>query len=145
LAYGGMDDCDVRCPAARIEATDTYEWLPGRAALLHIVDAQVGEEHVDGAEIIGWDPGRDAYVTQYFGSDGPSAYEANLADMDSALVWTMRSDADRFTGTFSEDGNTITGHWEQLDDEGNWQPWMDITLTRELTGTPKPNGIMGSH
>jgi hypothetical protein len=42
----------------------------------------------------------------------------------------MHSTADRFTGTFSEDGTTITGQWQQLDDEQNWQPWMDITLTR---------------
>jgi Protein of unknown function (DUF1579) len=119
-------------PAARIEATDTYEWLPGRFGLLHTVDARVGEEHVEGAEIIGWDPERDAYATQYFGSDGPSAYEARLTEEDGALVWSMRSSQDRFTGTFSKDGNTITGHWEQLGDE-NWQPWMDVTLTRQAS------------
>jgi Protein of unknown function (DUF1579) len=118
-------------PAAPIEAVDTYEWLPGHFALLHTVDARVGEEHVDGAEIIGWDPARDAYITQYFGSDGPNAYEASLAEDDGALVWNMRSPTDRFTGTFSDDGNTITGHWEQLDDEKKWQPWMDIMLTRD--------------
>jgi hypothetical protein len=61
---------------------------PGLSALLRLVDARVGEEHVEGAEIIGWDPARDAYVTQYFGSDGPSAYEANLADVE----WRARLD-----------------------------------------------------
>jgi hypothetical protein len=89
-----------------------------------------GREAVEGAEIIGWDPARGAYLTQYFGSDGPNAYEASLAEEDGALVWRMRSPADRFTGTFSDDGNTITGHWEQLDSEENWQPWMEVTLTR---------------
>jgi hypothetical protein len=113
-----------------IEAIDSYEWLPGRFALLHTVDARVGERHVEGAEIIGWDPARDAYVTQYFGSDGPNAYEASLAEVDDALVWRMRSATDRFAGMFSDDGNSITGHWERLDDEQNWQPWMDVTLTR---------------
>jgi hypothetical protein len=120
-----------KAPAATIEAVDTYEWLPGRFSLLHTVDARVGEEHVEGAEIIGWDPRRDAYITQYFGSDGPNAYEASLAEEEGALVWSMRSATDRFTGSFSDDGNTITGHWEQLDDEKNWQPWMEITLTRD--------------
>ena len=43
----------------------------------------------------------------------------------------MRSKGDRFTGTFNDDGNVITGHWELLDDDGNWQPWMDITLTKQ--------------
>ena len=117
-------------PGVRIEALDTYEWLPGRFALLHTVDARVGEEHVEGAEIIGWEPARGAYVTQYFGSDGPNAYEASLAVENGGLVWTMRSEVDRFTGRFSDDGNTLTGEWERRDGEKGWQPWMEVTLTR---------------
>ena len=120
----------AEAPAARIEASDTYEWLPGRFAVLHRVDARVGEERVEGAEIIGWDPARGAYVTQYFGSDGPNAYQASLADEDGRLVWRMRSHSDRFTGAFSDDGRTIDGHWEQLDETGSWRPWMAVTLTR---------------
>jgi hypothetical protein len=123
-------------PAMRIEATDTYEWLPGRFALLHSVDARVGEEPVRGAEIIGWDPERGAYVTQYFGSDGPNAYEATLGEDGGALVWRMRSRTDRFTGTFSADGETITGHWEQVDGDGRWTPWMEVTLSRGGAGRP---------
>jgi Protein of unknown function (DUF1579) len=116
--------------AARIEALDTYEWLPGRFGLLHTVDARVGDTHVEGAEIIGWEPARGAYVTRYFGSDGPNAYEASLADEGGVLVWTMRSEMDRFTGRFSDDRRTLTGHWERLDAEQHWRPWMEVTLTR---------------
>jgi hypothetical protein len=118
-------------PAARIDAVDTYEWLTGGFALLHRVDAQVGDQKVEGAEIIGYDPARRIYITQYFGSDGPSAYEASLSEQDGALVWRMQSKTDRFTGTFSDAGDTITGYWELLDDDSNWQPWMDITLTKQ--------------
>jgi hypothetical protein len=118
-------------PKAWIEAVDTYEWLPGLCALLHLVDAMVGDEKVEGAEIIGYDPARGCYVTQYFGSDGPNRYEASLDENDGALVWRMRSPSDRFTGTFSPDGNTITGHWELLEDGSTWRPWMDITQTKQ--------------
>jgi hypothetical protein len=121
-------------PALKIDAWDTYEWLPGRYALLHRVDAHVGDERVEGAEIIGWDPARGCYATLYFGSDGPNAYEATLSERESKLVWQMRSESDRFTGTFAEDGNTIVGYWEQRHDADNWQPWMDITLTRQAGG-----------
>lgn len=117
-------------PAARIDAVDTYERLPG-GALLHRVDARVGEEKVEGAEIIGYDPARKVYVTQYFGSDGPSAYEASLSEQDGALVWRMHSKGDRFIGTFSDDRNIITGQWESLDDNSSWRPWMEITLTKQ--------------
>jgi hypothetical protein len=116
----------------RIDAIDSYERLPG-GALLHLVDARVGDQKVDGAEIIGYDPARASYRTQYFGSDGPNAYDASLVEGDGRLVWTMRSDRDRFTGTFNDERNVITGHWEALDDESNWQPWMDITLTRQAS------------
>jgi Protein of unknown function (DUF1579) len=119
-------------PAARIDAVDDYEWLPGGFALLHRVDARVGDQTVEGAEIIGYDPGRRTFVTQYFGSDGPSAYEASLTEEDGALVWRMQSKTDRFTGTFGEGGDTITGHWELLDEDSNWQPWMDVTLTKQV-------------
>jgi hypothetical protein len=47
-----------------------------------------------------------------------------------ALKWGMRSRGDRFRGRFSDDGNVITGRWEQLDEDKSWKPWMEITLTR---------------
>ena len=120
----------AEAPAALIDAVDTYEWLAGGLALLHIVDARVGDQQVDGAEIIGWNPERHAYVTLYCGSDGPNRYEASLAEENGGLVWRMRSARDRFTGGFSDDGNTIDGHWERLDEQSAWQPWMHVTLTK---------------
>lgn len=117
-------------PSVEIDATDVYEWLPGRSGLLHRVDARMGEERVEGAEIIGYDPSRGAYVTLYFGSDGTNGYEASLTEEDGAVHWRMHSERDRFRGTFSDDGATITGHWELLDEDGNWHPWMDLQLTR---------------
>jgi hypothetical protein len=116
----------------RIEAVDTYKRLPG-GALLHLVDARVGDVKVEGAEIIGYDPTSGSYVTQYFGTDGPASYEASLGENEAGLVWTMRSASNRFTGTFNDDLTVITGHWEALDADSKWQPWMDITLTKEVS------------
>jgi hypothetical protein len=123
----------AEAPRTKIDAVDSYERLAGGFAVLHQVDATVGDVHIDGAEIIGWDPDRSAYTTLYFGSDGPNAYEASLAEEEGSLVWTMRSRSDRFRGVFGEDDAVIEGHWEQLVDDGSWQPWMDITLTK-VTG-----------
>jgi hypothetical protein len=118
-------------PAERIDAIDTYEWLPGRVALLHGVAATVGDRQVEGAEIIGFDAARGHYLTQYFGTDGPTAYNATLTDVDDALVWEMWSEDTRFRGSFDADRGVITGHWERLIGDSGWQPWMDITLTKE--------------
>lgn len=117
-------------PAIVVHATDTYEWLPGKQGLLHSVDAHMGENSVQGAEIIGFDPEKKAYVTQYFGTDGPNAYTAYFEEENGVLIWRMESARDRFRGSFSADGNTITGHW-QLKKGDTWQPWMDITLKKK--------------
>jgi hypothetical protein len=117
-------------PPVRIEATDSYEWLPGRFALLHRVEAQMGAEKIEGAEIIGYDPERGCFVSQYFGSDGPNAYEASLDEEGGRLVWRMQSSSDRFIGAFDAAGERIDGHWELLGKGSTWVPWMNITLTR---------------
>jgi hypothetical protein len=126
----GRVNPELSASGAEIDATDTYEWLPGGFGLLHTVDARVGDERVEGAEIIGYDPSREAYVTQYFGTDGASSYEASLTEQGGDLVWRMHSEKDRFTGVFDHDRTTITGHWELLGNDGSWRPWMDITLTK---------------
>jgi hypothetical protein len=118
-------------PAARIDAVDTYDWLPGGFGLLHVVDAKVGGTKVEGAEIIGYDVDRGVYITLYVGSEGLTSYEASLAEETDGLVWSMRSQTTRFTGTFSDDRAAITGYWELLSEGGEWQRWMDITLTKQ--------------
>jgi len=83
-------------PAQRIDAVDTYERLPG-GALLHLVDARVGDVKLDGAEIIGFDPLRGTFVTQFFGaSSTQSATSSPATGMRSTTTrhgsrgWTSR-------------------------------------------------------
>jgi hypothetical protein len=121
---------DPSAGSAGIDATDTYEWLPGGFGLLHTVDARVGDQNVEGAEIIGYDPSRGTYVTLYVGSDGPSSYEARLIEEDGGLIWLMQSEGNRFTGTIDDNGRTIMGHWEPAGENGSRRPWMDVTLIK---------------
>ena len=57
-------------------------------------------------------------------------YEMDLDDNQ----WTLRRGgapfAQRFTGTFSEDGRTITGRWELAEDGEHWRTDFDITYTK---------------
>ncbi|MGA9097738.1 MAG: hypothetical protein WB392_02265 [Methanotrichaceae archaeon] len=52
----------------------------------------------------------------------------------SSGVWEMWRDfpgfSQRFEGTFSEDGNTITAHREMSSDGSNWEHDFDLTYTR---------------
>lgn len=53
-----------------------------------------------------------------------------LVGENETLVWKMRSHSDRFTGRFSSDHKTITGHWEMKTDERDWIPWVDVTFEK---------------
>ena len=52
----------------------------------------------------------------------------------SERVWKMWRHApgffQRFTGTFSDDGKTITGRWKKSSDGSNWEPDFDLTYTK---------------
>jgi hypothetical protein len=90
----------------------------------------VRDQRAEGVEIIGYDHDRQTYLTQYFGSDGPASCKASFGEVGGAVTWTMRRQDDRFTDTFSHDGNSISGHWERRESAGR-RAWMDITLTRQ--------------
>ncbi len=60
-------------------------------------------------------------------------HQGNAGRMQARLqdgTWIFEGPTMRFTGSFSEGGNTLSGIWEQSADGKNWQHWMEITLTR---------------
>jgi hypothetical protein len=117
-------------PSAEIDATDTYEWLPGGSGLFHTVDGRIGDERVEGVEVIEYDPSREAYFAHYLGTDGSSSYETRLTETGGELIWTMESARDRFTGVLDDGGATISGCWELRTADGRWRLLMEITLTK---------------
>ena len=105
----------------------SIEWLEQGPFLLQ----RGSVEHPDfptGIAIIGSDDSNETYSMLYFDSRGISRiYEMSL----SSEVWQLRREApefsQRFTGTFSDDGNTITGYWERSSDGSKWE--LDFNLT----------------
>jgi hypothetical protein len=53
---------------------------------------------------------------------------------ESDGVWKLWREgspyAQRFTGTFSEDGMTMTGRWERANDGAAWETDFDLTYTK---------------
>jgi hypothetical protein len=114
-------------PVSRLQAVDTYEWLPGGFFLLHRVDGHMGDEPVQALEVIGYDASRERYVTWSFDHQGATGtYQALLRDG----AWTIYGESERFSGAFSDDRLTLTGTWEQSSDGATWVPWMTITLRK---------------
>jgi hypothetical protein len=74
----------------------------------------------------------EAFRQHYFDSRGVKRiYEMTLRDG----VWTLWRDApdpfpQRFTGTFSDDGRTISGRWEKLEDGSTWETDFDLTYRK---------------
>ena len=117
-------------------AHSTFEWALDRQFLIQRTEIPVPEAP-DGLMIVSADPETGAYTQHYYDSRGVvRLYAMSLADG----VWTLtRESADftpldfrqRFTGTFSEDGNAINGAWELSHDRG----WAhDFTLIYRRAG-----------
>ncbi len=123
----GQTRASADAPAAKIRAVDIYEWLPGGFFLVHRWDGRMGDGEIHGIEIIGYDVSSQTYPIRSFDNQGNSDLLQASARDDT---WTFTGESMRFTGVFSDDGNTITGKWEYSSDGSNWLPWMDVTLTR---------------
>ncbi len=113
------------------EGSVIFEWLDDGIPLL------VERSHVDlpeapdGVAVIGCDGQNDTYYQLYTDDrDVQRLYAMSLKDG----VWKLWREgapfAQRFTGTFSEDGRTITGRWKLAEDGETWKTDFDITYTR---------------
>jgi hypothetical protein len=81
--------------------------------------------------IYGCDAANGTYVQLFADDRGVfRVYEMELRDR----VWTLRREgepfAQRFEGTFSADGRTITGRWELKREGEDWTTDFDTTYTR---------------
>jgi hypothetical protein len=106
-------------------ATATFEWILGGRFVVQ--RQQIAHPAApDSFAILGREEG-GGYVQHYFDSRGVTRrYEMTIEDG----VWTLTRDepgfAQRFTGTFSADGNTIAGAWEL-----NGAKDFDLTYMRD--------------
>jgi hypothetical protein len=124
-------------PPTDIGAWVTFEWLPGEQFLVQRWAVPLPEAP-DGLAIIGPDPEHEGtFLQHYFDSRGVARiYKMSLAEG----VWKLWRDepdfspldfSQRYTGTFSDDGKTITGAWEICHDGKTWEHDFDLIYTKE--------------
>lgn len=107
----------------------SFEWLEGGAFILQ--RWQPPDPMPNGVAVIGCDDSTGRCAMQYFDSRGVARiYELSLRDG----AWQQWRDApgfsQRFTGTFSDDGNTISGVWELSRDGSTWDKDFELTFRR---------------
>ena len=112
------------------EGRVTFEWLEGAPLLIERSHVDMPEAP-DGVAVIGCDGMSDTYYQLYTDDrDVQRIYEMSLRDG----VWKLWREGEpfsqRFEGTFSEDGNTITGRFEIAEDGQTWKTDFDVTYTR---------------
>ena len=114
-----------------------FEWALDRQFLLQRTEIPIPEAP-DSLTIVSVDPQTGAYTQHYYDSRGVARlYAMSLA----GGVWTLTRESpdftpldfrQRFTGTFSEDGNTISGAWEKCFNGSDWE--HDFALTYRRAG-----------
>lgn len=108
----------------------TFEWHPSGA---HVVQHTVVElpEAPDSICIIGCDAANGTYFQLYSDERGVSrVYNMSIGDGEWKLWRTGEPFPQRFTATFSEDGNTMLGRWEKSEDGADYATDFDLTYRR---------------
>ncbi|MFI6170455.1 hypothetical protein ACIBCN_26990 [Nocardia sp. NPDC051052] len=110
-------------------ARTTFEWMKTKRFLVErsTVDNRMAP---DAIVIIGVD-GDGEFIRHYYDSRGVSrTYQMSL-NQDTLRMWRTESGfSQRFTGTFSADGNKITGAWEKSADGTTWEHDFNLTYFR---------------
>ena len=115
-------------PGTIVRGESAFEWLEGERFLIN----RARNDHPDfpdSISVIGLVDERIAMY--YFDSRGVHRiYEMSLDER----VWRLWRDAPGFgqrcTGTFDEDGNTISCLWELCQDDSTWNDDLEITYRR---------------
>lgn len=96
----------------------TYEWAEGGFFLIQRVDLEQYGNKIKGIEVIGHEftfgaePGEDIKSRFYSFLDGMTLDYVYEMEGDTLTIWGGEKGSPAYyKGTFSEDGNTLTGGW----------------------------------
>ena len=113
----------------------TFEW---HASGAHLVERGTVElpEAPDNVSIIGCDAANGTYFQLYSDDRGVCrVYEMSIGDGEWKLWREGEPFSQRFTATFSGDGNTITGRWEIAEDGTDYKTDFEL-IYRKADTTP---------
>jgi hypothetical protein len=133
-ATTGYDQAETPTPAAELQAlgarlvgawrvtggaegTVRYEWMEGGFFLLQRVELEQYGQPIKGMELIGHlrpfgePPSQDIH-SRFYGSTGDTLDYVYELDGDTLTIWGGEKGSPAyFRGTFSADGDTLTGEW----------------------------------
>ena len=108
----------------------TFEWHPSGAHLIEHGTADLPEAP-DNQSVIGCDGAKGTYVQLYSDERGVCrVYEMSIGNGEWKLWREGAPFSQRFSATFSDDGNTITGRWEIAEDGADYATDFDLVYRR---------------
>jgi hypothetical protein len=111
----------------------TFEWHASGAHLIQRGTIDLPEAP-DNVSVIGCDAANGTYYQLYSDERGVCrVYEMSIGDGEWRLWREGEPFSQRFTATFSDDGNTITGRWEIAEDHVTYEPDFDVVHRRVTT------------
>lgn len=115
-----------------VHGHSSFEWLKEGALLVWHFDWEHGQGIPSAFSVIGQDDAVGRCSMLYTDERGVARiYQMSL----EGGVWKMWRDApghsQRMTGTFGDDGNTITWRGELSRDGSNWEQDLEVTFTRK--------------
>jgi hypothetical protein len=117
-------------PNTTLHGHTSFAWLEGGAFL--IMHSETEEAGIpSGIAIFGSDDASEEYFMLYFDERGVSRkYQATLRDNMWKLWRNAPGFSQRFTGTLGDNGDTISGVWELLEDGSTWKRDLELKYTR---------------
>jgi hypothetical protein len=108
----------------------TFEWHSSRAHLVQHATAELPEAP-ENVSIIGCDAANGTYFQLYSDKRGVCrVYEMSIGNGEWKLWRDGEPFSQRFTATFSDDRNTITGRWEIAEDGITYTTDFDLIYRR---------------
>lgn len=124
----GQSNESLQVSSVKMKFVETCEWQPGGFFLVNRWDGLVGDAEFNGMEVLGYDTESRSYVSRFFDNAGNApTYQVTVSDK----VWTYTGEAQCATFGFSDDGNTLTIHWDWKKNGGaKWLPLCDLTASK---------------
>jgi uncharacterized protein DUF1579 len=121
-------------PAAKVKALETYEWLTGRAFLVHRFEGHVGDKPAARVELIGAaEAGASFPVHSFYDNGFVGEWQLQVRGASWILNghWPVRGKELKVRCTIIDGGDTMTGRWEYAEDGDDWKPSWDVKSVRK--------------
>ena len=123
-------------PAAKVTATEDYEWLEGEKFLMHRMSGKLGDSEMACIEMIGHDAAGEKYSVDTFYNNGMKMkWDLHEKHPGSWMItgdWPHKGKTVkvRCTIDFRKDGRSNTAKWESLKEDSTWETFWDLQAVR---------------